>query len=120
MTLIINDWVSPQADAEKPDERDYEQNGKKLGKTSANLLRGPQTKVASSMSGKSSSANFTGASDSMLIGQEYRRSGGFGVRRLVVFSLFLIGFTVCVTSLFCIIFLPTFVSNQISKVSGGM
>lgn len=41
-------------------------------------------------------------------------------KQVVVVALFLIGLIICVTSLVCIILLPTFVSKQISEVSPSL
>lgn len=38
-------------------------------------------------------------------------------KQVAVVAFFIIGLIVCVTSLICILLLPTFVTNQISKVS---
>lgn len=39
------------------------------------------------------------------------------LKHFLVLILFFVGLIVCVTSLTCILLLPSFVSNQISKVS---
>lgn len=39
------------------------------------------------------------------------------LKQILIVAFFIIGLIVCVTSLICILLLPSFVTNQISKVS---
>lgn len=41
------------------------------------------------------------------------------LKQFITLALFVVGLIVCVTSLICILLLPTFVTNQISKVSSA-